>query len=146
MNVNMGGKIRQLRREKSISQDVLAQALGVSVQAVSKWETGKTYPDLQILVEISEQYGISLDALLKEDPQMVQTIDCQRAIGALRQEKGVIDMFTGAGTGIIVSCLFAPASIRRSVMIAVGLFLLCIGWYKKAKHDQKMISYIEKGE
>ena len=109
-------------------------------------ETGKTYPDLQILVEISEQYGISLDALLKGDPQMVQTIDRERAIGALRREKGVIDMLTGAGTGIIVSCLFAPASIRRSVMIAVGLFLLCIGWYKKAKHDQKMISYIEKGE
>ena len=77
---------------------------------------------------------------------MVQTIDRERAIGALRREKSVIDMLTGAGTGIIVSCLFAPASTRRSVMIAVGLVLLCIGWYKKAGHDQKLISCIEKGE
>ena len=109
-------------------------------------ETGKTYPDLQILVEISNRYCISLDALLKEDTKMVQAIDRERTAGSLRREMGMIDMFTGAGTGVIVSCLFAPASIRRNVMIAVGLVLLCIGWYKKARHDQKMISYIEKGE
>ena len=144
--MEIGKQIQQRRPAVGLSQEELADRLYITRQTLSNWETGKTYPDLQILVEISEQYGISLDALLKEDPQMVQTIDRQRAIGALRQEKGVIDMFTGAGTGIIVSCLFAPASIRRSVMIAVGLFLLCIGWYKKAKHDQKMISYIEKGE
>ena len=39
MAVNLGGKIRQLRKQKNISQEVLAQALGVSFQAVSKWET-----------------------------------------------------------------------------------------------------------
>lgn len=144
--MNVGHANQKIRKDQNLTQEAFGDIFHVTRQAVSNWETGKTYPDLQILVEISEQYGISLDALLKEDPQMVQTIDRQRAIGALRQEKGVIDMFTGAGTGIIVSCLFAPASIRRSVMIAVGLFLLCIGWYKKAKHDQKMISYIEKGE
>lgn len=144
--MNVGLAIQKIRKDQNLTQEAFGDIFHVTRQAVSNWETGKTYPDLQILVEISEQYGISLDALLKEDLQMVQTIDRQRAIGALRQEKGVIDMFTGAGTGIIVSCLFAPASIRRSVMIAVGLFLLCIGWHKKAKHDQKMISYIEKGE
>lgn len=40
MNIHMGEKIRQLRKEKNISQEVLAQVLGVSFQAVSKWETG----------------------------------------------------------------------------------------------------------
>ena len=40
MEMNLGGKIRQLRKQKSISQEVLAQVMGVSFQAVSKWETG----------------------------------------------------------------------------------------------------------
>lgn len=40
MTVNLGDKIRQLRKGKGISQEVLAQYLGVSFQAVSKWETG----------------------------------------------------------------------------------------------------------
>ena len=144
--MNVGHTIQRIRKEQNLTQEAFGDIFHVTRQAVSNWETGKTYPDLQILVEISEQYGISLDALLKGDPQMVQTIDRERAIGSLRREKGVIDMLTGAGTGIIVSCLFAPSSTRRSVMIAVGLILLCIGWYKKAKYDQKMISYIEKGE
>ena len=144
--MNVGHTIQKIRKDQNLTQEAFGDIFHVTRQAVSNWETGKTYPDLQILVEISEQYGISLDSLLKGDLQMVQTIDYERAIGALRREKSVIDMLTGAGTGIIVSCLFAPASTRRSAMIAVGLILLCIGWYKKAKHDQKMISYIEKGE
>lgn len=77
---------------------------------------------------------------------MVQTIDRERTLGIFKQEKGIIDMFTGAGTGIIVSCLFSPDSTKRSMMIVLGFAMLCVGWYKKAKHDRKMISYIEKGK
>ena len=43
MMINMGGKIRRLRKEKNLSQEVLAQALGVSFQAVSKWENGDSH-------------------------------------------------------------------------------------------------------
>ena len=43
MEVKMGDKIRQLRKQKGVSQEVLAQALGMSFQAVSKWETGVSH-------------------------------------------------------------------------------------------------------
>lgn len=43
MEMNLGGKIRQLRKQKNISQEVLAQVMGVSFQAVSKWETGVSH-------------------------------------------------------------------------------------------------------
>lgn len=43
MEMNLGGKIRQLRKQKNISQEVLAQVMGVSFQAVSKWETGDSH-------------------------------------------------------------------------------------------------------
>ena len=46
MNLKLGEKIRTLRKSKNISQEVLANYLGVSFQAVSKWEKGETLPDV----------------------------------------------------------------------------------------------------
>ena len=43
MNMQMGGKIRQLRKQKGVSQEVLAQYLGLSFQAISKWENGVSH-------------------------------------------------------------------------------------------------------
>jgi transcriptional regulator with XRE-family HTH domain len=63
MEVNMGGKIRQLRKQKNISQDVLAQALGVRFQAVSKWETCVAMPDVAMIPAIASFFGVSTDEL-----------------------------------------------------------------------------------
>ena len=43
MEIKLGEKIRELRRQKNVSQEVLAQAMGVTFQAVSKWETGVSH-------------------------------------------------------------------------------------------------------
>ena len=51
--------------------------------------------------------------------------------------------FTGAGTGIIVSCLLSPDSIRRTVVIIIGLVMIGIGWYKKTRYDNKVFRYME---
>ena len=51
--------------------------------------------------------------------------------------------FTGAGTGMIVSCLFSPDSSVRTTVIIVGIIMVCIGWYKKSKSDKKIFQYIE---
>ena len=63
MTINMGGKIRQLRKQKNISQEVLAQVLGVSFQAVSKWETGAAMPDVAMIPAIASFFGVSTDEL-----------------------------------------------------------------------------------
>ena len=144
--MNVGHTIQKIRKEQNLTQEAFGDIFHVTRQAVSNWETGKTYPDLQILVEISERYGISLDALLKEDTNLVQTIDQERAAGNLRREKALIDMFTGAGTGIVASCLFSPPSTPRTLMILTGFIMIIMGWYKKAKYDHKVLSCIEKGE
>jgi len=59
--------IRTMRREKDITQDELAQALGVSFQAVSRWENGQAYPDIELLPKIAEIFGITTDRLLGAD-------------------------------------------------------------------------------
>ena len=57
MTQNLGEKIRQARREKGLTQEQLAQALFVSRQTVSNWENGKTEPDYQTLMKLSELLG-----------------------------------------------------------------------------------------
>ncbi len=117
----------------------------ISCHSTNGFELGKrkSYPELQILVSISDQFDISLDTLLKEDSKMVQSIDKERVMGIIKREKSVVDFFTGAGTGIIVSCLFSPDSSLRTAVIIVGIIMVCIGWYKKSKSDKKISRYIE---
>lgn len=63
MNIKMGEKIRTLRKARNLSQEALAQYLGVSFQAVSKWEKGDTYPDVVMIPAIASFFDISTDEL-----------------------------------------------------------------------------------
>ncbi len=61
--MKIGEKIRQMRHESSLTQEQLAQKLGVSAQSVSKWENGITMPDITLLPDIAESFGVSIDEL-----------------------------------------------------------------------------------
>lgn len=63
MNIKLGEKIRQLRKQKNISQEVLAQYLGISFQAVSKWENGDNLPDVTMIPAIAIFFEVSTDEL-----------------------------------------------------------------------------------
>lgn len=63
----IGKKIKELRTQKGITQEALSRALGVSSQAISKWEQSITSPDISLLVPIADFFGVSLDMLLRED-------------------------------------------------------------------------------
>ncbi len=67
-NFSMGDIIRSVRRSRGCTQDALAQAAGVSVQAVSKWETGASLPDITLLPSIADFLGISIDTLFSRAP------------------------------------------------------------------------------
>ena len=109
--MNIGNQILNIRKEKQLTQEEFGRLFHVTRQTVSNWENGKSYPDLQILVSMSNQFDISLDILLKEDSKMVQSMDKERAMGIIKHEKSIVDFFTGAGTGLVVSCLFSPISV-----------------------------------
>ena len=59
-----GAAIRELRQQKNMTQLQLAQRLNVSDKAVSKWETGKGYPDITLLEAIADAFGISVTELI----------------------------------------------------------------------------------
>lgn len=64
--MNFNEKLIELRKSKGLSQDELGNSLGVSRQTISKWELAQSYPDFQRLVLLSDYFGLSLDALVKD--------------------------------------------------------------------------------
>lgn len=72
MKKTIGEKIYELRKRKGMTQDELAEKMGVSSQAVSKWEKDLSIPDIAILIELSDFFHITLDELIREKQQTVQ--------------------------------------------------------------------------
>ena len=67
MGIGIGKKIKQLRIDGSITQEALADYLGVTAQAVSRWERGSCYPDIGLLPQLAEFFGVTTDELLCVD-------------------------------------------------------------------------------
>lgn len=72
-NINLGGTIRDLRKQKGITQETLAAALSVTPQAVSKWESGVSYPEMTMIPLIAGYFEVSLDTLFDYDIRKVKT-------------------------------------------------------------------------
>ena len=70
--MNIGAKIIEIRKQRNMTQEDFAKIFHVTRQTVSNWENEKSYPDLQTLVQISNEFDVSLDTMLKEDMLMVK--------------------------------------------------------------------------
>ncbi|HOQ06774.1 MAG TPA: helix-turn-helix transcriptional regulator [Clostridiales bacterium] len=68
--INIARNIARLRREKGLTQEDLANYIGVSKASVSKWETGQSYPDITFLPQLATLFNISIDELMGYEPQM----------------------------------------------------------------------------
>ena len=103
--MNMADRIQYLRKSKGISQEELADKVGVSRQAVSKWESEQSTPDLEKIIILSEFFEVTTDYILKG---VEPTKD--------KDEKG---------KEIISRILY----ISSTAFIAIGLFCAFGGWY-----------------
>lgn len=70
MNIKIANRLVKLRKEKGLSQEELADKLGISRQSVSKWERAESSPDTDNLICLAKLYGVSLDELLKDDENL----------------------------------------------------------------------------
>lgn len=83
--MEIGSKLKNARNEKGITQEQVAELLGVSRQTISNWENNKSYPDIISVIKMSDIYFISLDHLLKEEKSMKQTYQSRgRAVMTLK--------------------------------------------------------------
>ena len=88
--VDIGKYLTELRKYYGVTQEELAVRVGVTRQAVSKWETGTTIPDIEILMNLSEIYGISINDIIKAD---LANIKFQKEIVFPEKNKNVKNVF-----------------------------------------------------
>lgn len=67
--------LKQMRNERQLTQEEVAEKIHVSRQTISNWENGRNLPDLSSLILLSEVYDVSLDELMKGAPKMVKQLD-----------------------------------------------------------------------
>ncbi len=79
--IKIGAFLKTLRKEKNLTQEQAAEQLGVSNRTVSRWETGTNMPDIGLLLEIAELYGVSIPELIdgerkseKMDKELEETV------------------------------------------------------------------------
>lgn len=69
-----GEKLKLERKKKGWSQEELAAKLFVSRQSVSKWENGQNYPNIEVIINVSDLFGVTIDELLRSDEELKQKV------------------------------------------------------------------------
>ncbi len=119
--MNLADRIQTLRKEKGISQEELAEQAGVSRQAVSKWESGQSTPELEKLVMLSGYFGVTTDYLLK-GTEPVPAAPERRADGRIFTVVATACNFAGL---VLAICIWAER--QTVVSVAVGFLLMAVG-------------------
>lgn len=96
-------KLQQLRKQHNFTQEQLAERLFVSRTAVSKWESGRGYPNLESLKHLSKLFGISIEELLSND-ELLELAECDKCANIGR----IIGLMFGALDVIALALLFLP--------------------------------------
>ena len=105
MQLNLGIKIRELRRRDGRTQDNLAESLGVTAQAVSRWEAGRSYPDMEMIPAIANYFHVSIDELFgyhDEREEKIRTI-LEKASGILTKQG--FTMYQGSLSEDVLECV-----------------------------------------
>lgn len=109
--MNMADRIQYLGKTKGISQEELAGKIGVSRQAVSKWESGQSLPDLEKIITMSDYFGVTTDYILKG---IEPVVDKEQKSSELKSK-----------------ILY----IASTAFVWIGLFSAFAGWYERQTMD-----------
>lgn len=140
--MTIGEKLQARRKDLKLTQEVAAKQLHVSRQAISNWETGKNYPDLETIITISDVYSISLDTLLKGDKLIVKEIN--KTIYTSIIKRGIAFL----GLLSIVVCLIIDLGISLRItwslvpLISIGSLALTWLTFDRAKTHKVIKSAI----
>ena len=130
-------RIQDLRKKKGLSQEQFADVLGVSRQAVSKWEMGQSLPEIEKLIAMSQLFGVTIDYILKGEmaPVMGET-ETRRA--ASRKVGGQI-VSAVAGMLLLMAVIASLGHLTDNgvtfnmihglILESVGIMILLAGWF-----------------
>ena len=112
-----GENLAELRKMRQMTQDELAERVGVSRQAVGKWEAGETEPSLGIARKVAEVFGVSLDQLTDHKPEIAP------GLGVPPKGKHLFGVVTVGEKGQII----IPAKARKIFGLSAGDQLIVLG-------------------
>lgn len=153
--MELSNQIRRLRAERGLSQDALAEAIFVSRQTVSNWETDKTYPDVQSLVLLSQLFNVSLDELIQGDVAVMRRV-MEEDARQMRQ------LSVAASVLLVLSVVFFVAltaawrdpspfgGLTKGTVAGAGVFvplyalsMACAFWIERIKRRHDLVTYRE---
>lgn len=134
--MSLGERIYKLRSEKNLSQGELADALDVSRQSISKWETNSSVPELDKLIKLSQIFGVTLDELILDKPPQEapqapppQTVCAEKAAPGFGQKvTGTILICFGALVWLLITVLgdILAGSVFALPFVLCGLICLLV--------------------
>lgn len=138
--MELGEKIQSIRKDHHLSQSDLAEKLGVSRQSVSKWETGTAIPELSKLIQISEEFDISLDEMTgrKEhpDPEERRSDVAENEQQTKMKRSSIVGIIGKTYNSTLLS--FIDTSVLLLVFVPLHVFL-----YEKGYYGPVSFSFIE---
>lgn len=118
--MDFGKTLKKRRSELNLTQEEIAKKIYVTRQTISNWENGKSYPDLDMLIKISDVYQVSIDSLLKGDQDLKKSLDTQKV-------KSILIPLGYLPTLLIATSMILDAVAPRNIWVLTGsLFLTLI--------------------
>lgn len=132
--MNVSEKLKQARATVKLSQDEVAEIVGVSRQTISNWENGKSYPDIGSVVALSDVYSVTLDSLLKGDNEMVRHLRESTDVAKSNRQvvfSLIILMLMGIGYFLllVLSGTLGTHIIITAIIIIVAYLIIMIVLY-----------------
>lgn len=128
--MNFGDKLKSERKKRNWSQDYLAEKIYVSRQSVSKWETNKNYPSIEVIINLSDLFEITIDELLRSDEGLKEKIIKDGKSTVTFSIKTKLLSILGILFGVIVASLIKNNEINwlniGEVMIIILVFFYVI--------------------
>ena len=114
-------KLYELRKKRALSQEQLAEQLGVSRQAISKWESGKAVPETDTLISISKYFDVSLDYLMKEENSISEnavSLEVHQTEATNKREKRILGIATCI-IGVVLLIAWGIVSVFMCMVLFV---------------------------
>lgn len=140
--MQLGKTIVKIRKEYELTQEDFAKKFNVTRQTVSNWENEKNYPDLLTLIKISDEFGYSLDTMLKENPDMTEDMNENIKMAKIlikMYEKRIVTAIIGAIACLIMAVIsFITYDVVAMIIWIVALLVnvYTIVTYKPIKKNK----------
>lgn len=121
MDMTLGKRIAQYRKEKGLTQEALAQAMNVSAQAVSKWENDQTCPDIASLPQLSRILGVTVDELLSGKTENLPAVTMQPIENRKAVEEMILRIIVDSADGDKVRVNLPMALVKVAIELGMEM-------------------------